>query len=216
MTETARVYGGSLYELAQEEHLEEEILSEMKEIRALFRENPEYPRLLSEPSIPRKERIGLIDAAFGSQAEPYLVNFIKLLCEKNLLREFGGCQEAFQRRYFAAHNIAEAVVTSAASLSKEQEELLKKKLETMSGKTVVMELKTDPSVLAGVRVELDGKLFDGTVKGRLAELSRRISDTVVYLPTQLLLLQRSYLRPAQPLPYLRSQPSLTRSSSLPW
>ena len=35
MTETARVYGGSLYELAQEEHLEEEILSEMKEIRAL-------------------------------------------------------------------------------------------------------------------------------------------------------------------------------------
>ena len=127
MTETARVYGGSLYELAQEEHLEEEILSEMKEIRALFRENP----------------------------------------------------EAFQRRYFAAHNIAEAVVTSAASLSKEQEELLKKKLETMSGKTVVMELKTDPSVLAGVRVELDGKLFDGTVKGRLAELSRRISDTVV-------------------------------------
>ena len=167
MTETARVYGGSLYELAQEEHLEEEILSEMKEIRALFRENPEYPRLLSEPSIPRKERIGLIDAAFGSQAEPYLVNFIKLLCEKNLLREFGGCQEAFQRRYFAAHNIAEAVVTSAASLSKEQEELLKKKLET------------DPSVLAGVRVELDGKLFDGTVKGHLAELSRRISDTVV-------------------------------------
>ena len=52
-------------------------------------------------------------------------------------------------------------------------------LETMSGKTVVMELKTDPSVLAGVRVELDGKLFDGTVKGRLSELSRRISDTVV-------------------------------------
>ena len=42
-----------------------------------------------------------------------------------------------------------------------------------------MELKTDPSVLAGVRVELDGKLLDGTVKGRLSELSRRISDTVV-------------------------------------
>ena len=30
-----------------------------------------------------------------------MVNFIKLLCEKNLLREFGGCQEAFQRRYYA-------------------------------------------------------------------------------------------------------------------
>ena len=116
---------GSLYELAAEENLEEEILSEMKEIRALFRENPEYPRCFGAFDS-GKERIGLIDAAFGSQAEPYLVNFIKLLCEKNLLREFGGCQEAFQRRYYAAHNIAEAVVTSAASLSKEQEEPLKK------------------------------------------------------------------------------------------
>ena len=168
-----------MYALALEEGLTGEILEEMKVIRTLFQENPDYVHLLSEPSIPGNERIDLIEAAFGNQAERYLVNFIKLLCEKNLLREFGGCQEAFQRRYFAAHNIAEAVVTSAASLSKEQEELLKKKLETMSGKTVVMELKTDPSVLAGVRVELDGKLFDGTVKGRLAELSRRISDTVV-------------------------------------
>ena len=117
MTETARVYGGSLYELAAEEHLEEEILSEMKEIRALFRENSEYPRLLSEPSIPRKERIGLIDAAFGGQAEPYLVNFIKLLCEKNLLREFGGCQEAFQRRYYAAHNTIMKIRMSDGLLS---------------------------------------------------------------------------------------------------
>ena len=45
MTETARVYGGSMYELDKEEHLEEEILSEMKEIRALFRENQEYQSL---------------------------------------------------------------------------------------------------------------------------------------------------------------------------
>ena len=28
-------------------------------------------------------------------------------------------------------------------------------------------------------LEFGGKLFDGTVKGRLSELSRRISDTVV-------------------------------------
>ena len=97
MTETARVYGGSLYELAQEEHLEEEILSEMKEIRALFRENPEYPRLLSEPSIPRKERIGLIDAAFGSQAEPYLVN-LSNCCVKKIF----SVNSADARKHFSA------------------------------------------------------------------------------------------------------------------
>ena len=179
MTETARIYGGSLYDLAAEENLTGEILGQMEQIRTLLRENPEYERLLSEPSIPQMERNGMIEAAFGGQAQRYLVNFMKLMCEKNLLGEYSGCLEVFKQRYYEDHHITEAVVTSVCPLSEEQQARLKEKLEAISGKEIMMELKTDPSVLAGVRVELDGKLFDGTVKGRLAELSRRISDTVV-------------------------------------
>ena len=85
MTETARIYGGSLYDLAAEENLTGEILGQMEQIRTLLWENPEYERLLSEPSIPQMERNGMIEAAFGGQAQRYLVNFMKLMCEKNLL-----------------------------------------------------------------------------------------------------------------------------------
>ena len=59
MTETARIYGGSLYDLAAEENLTGEILGQMEQIRTLLRENPEYERLLSEPSIPQMERNGI-------------------------------------------------------------------------------------------------------------------------------------------------------------
>ena len=110
MTETARIYGGSLYDLAAEENLTGEILGQMEQIRTLLRENPEYERLLSEPSIPQMERNGMIEAAFGGQAQRYLVNFMKLMCEKNLLGEYSGCFEAFKSRYYEDHNIAEAVV----------------------------------------------------------------------------------------------------------
>ena len=87
MTDTARIYGGRLYDLAAEENLTSEILGQMEQIRTLLRENPEYERLLSEPSIPQTERTGMIEAAFGGQAQRYLVNFMKLMCEKNLLGE---------------------------------------------------------------------------------------------------------------------------------
>ena len=76
MTQAARVYGESMYALALEEELTGEILEEMKVIRTLFQENPDYVHLLSEPSIPGNERIDLIEAAFGNQAERYLVNFL--------------------------------------------------------------------------------------------------------------------------------------------
>ena len=179
MTETARIYGGSLYDLAAEENLTGEILGQMEQIRTLLRENPEYERLLSEPSIPQMERNGMIEAAFGGQAQRYLVNFMKLMCEKNLLGEYSGCFEAFKSRYYEDHNIAEAVVTSVCPLSEEQQKRLKEKLKKISGKEIILIQKTDPALLAGVRVELDGKLLDGTVKNRISEISDKIHHATV-------------------------------------
>ncbi len=179
MTQYARVYGGSLYELAVEEKLDDVIGEEMKEIRELFRQNPDYLKLLCEPSIPKQERTKLIEDAFGGQAERYLVNFMKLLCERNLLGEFAGCCAEFTRRYHADHGIAEAVVTSAVALSEAQLQALKEKLEKVSGKTVELIQKLDASVVAGLRVELEGKQLDGTVQGRMSGISRKLNEVIV-------------------------------------
>lgn len=179
MTETARIYGESLYDLAAEEKLTGKILEQMDQIRMIFRKNPEYERLLSEPSIPQKERMGLIEKAFGDQAQRYLVNFIKLLCEKNLLGEYAGCYEAYKNRYYEEHRIAEAIVTSVCPLTEEQLVRLREKMEKISGKEIVLIQRTDPSLLAGIRVELDGVLLDGTVKNRIDEISDRIHHATV-------------------------------------
>lgn len=178
MTQTARMYGGSLYELAAQEQLADQIKEQMSQIRLLFRENPDYIRLLSEPSISKDERRELIEKAFGEQAERYLVNFIKLLCERNILREYGGCCDEFVRRYNADHGIAEAVVTSAVTLTPQQMEALKDKLEKISGKKVFLIQKKDAAVLAGLKVELEGKQLDGTVQGRLMGISKKLQETI--------------------------------------
>ena len=179
MTSTARLYGGSLYELAAGEGLADLLLEQTKEVREIFRENPDYVRLLAEPSIPKKERTELIEAAFGGQAERYLLNFLKLLCERGILNEYLGCCDEFVRRYNADHNIAEAVVTSAVKLSGEQMNALRQKLEQLTGKQIRLKQITDVSVLGGVRVELEGRQLDGTVRGRLSGISRKLNEVMV-------------------------------------
>ncbi|MCD7818963.1 MAG: ATP synthase F1 subunit delta [Lachnospiraceae bacterium] len=179
MTQTARVYGGSLYDLAAEEMLTDTILEQLCVIRNLFRENPDYLALLCEPSLSKEERTGLIETAFGNQAERYLVSFMKLLCERGILREFSGCCEAYIRRYNADHNIAEAVVTSAVALSETQTAALKEKLEKRSGKQIMLVQKIDPSVVGGLCVELEGKQLDGTVQNRISDISRKLKEVVM-------------------------------------
>ena len=179
MSKAGDLYGQSLYDLAVEESLTDDILGEMESVRELFKENPDYVTLLSEPSVPRKERLGLIDEAFKEYLTPYHLNFIKILVEKGLLREYSGCYKRFRKSYNEDHGIADALVTSAVKLSDEQISQLKTKLESISGKKVLLIQKTDPELLGGVRVELEGQLYDGTVRGRLSELRRQVDETVI-------------------------------------
>lgn len=179
MMKAADIYGSSLYELAVSENAAEEICGEAEQVRKLFAENPDYVRLLSEPSIHLQDRQKLADEAFGGQIHPYLLNFMKLLMEKGLLGEFPACCRVLRHSWNRDNNIAEAVVTSAVALSPEQAEQLRTKLEKLSGKSVQMVQKVDPSVLGGIRVEIDGKLLDGTVDSRLKELRSRMENTVL-------------------------------------
>ena len=179
MSKAGDLYGQSLYDLAAEVNLTDEILGQMEVIEGLFKENPDYITLLSEPSVPKKERLQLVDDALKDGCQEYLLNFIKILIEKGLLREFSACRKRFRKCYNTDNGIADALVTSAVALDDLQVAKLKEKLEGISGKKVLLRQKVDPGILGGVRVDLEGQLFDGTVKGRLSELKRRVDETII-------------------------------------
>lgn len=178
MTELAKRYGGSLYELAAEESLTEPILQELTFAESSCKQEPQYLRLLQTPSIPKKERCGLLDKAFEGM-HPYVVNFLKILCEEDLLGELSGCLEAYRERYNADHGIMEATVTSAVPLSAEEREKLLNKLQAKTGKLIRLTEKTDPSVLGGLRLDLAGERLDGTVQRRLELLRDDIANVVL-------------------------------------
>ena len=179
MTETARMYGGSLYDLAAEEGLETRILGELEQAAQLLKANPDYLRLLSTPSIPKKERCGLLDEALRGQVHLYVLNFLKILCEKGTLRELSGCARAYRLRYNQAHGILEATATSAVPMTAQQTQALHAKLEKLTGKTIDLKTKVDPGVLGGIRLDMEGTELDGTVQNRLAALSRDIASVAL-------------------------------------
>ena len=179
MSKAGDLYGQSLYDLAAEENLTDDILGEMVGVKEIFKENPDYVTLLSEPSVPKKERLQLVDESLGSSLSAYHLNFIKILIEKGLLREYSACYKRFRKSYNESHGIADALVTTAVALSDAQLSQLKEKLEKISGKKVLLNQKVDADILGGVRVDLEGQLFDGSVKGRLSELRRRVDETVI-------------------------------------
>ena len=179
MTDRAINYGEALYELAAEEHLSEQILTELDTVCDIFKKNPDYVRLLSEPSVPKKERCAVLHEAFDGKLQPYLLNFLKLLCEHGRIRQLPDCLCAYRTRFNADNGILEATAITAAPLQEAQKRRLTDKLQSITGKRVDLQVRLDPSLLGGIRLQMDGKELDGTVRGRLDSLRRSLSDTVL-------------------------------------
>ena len=54
----------------------------------------------------------------------------------------------------------------------ELEQRLKERLEAQSGKTVTLQCSVDASLLGGVRVDFDGRVFDGSLRRRMDEIKK--------------------------------------------
>ncbi len=179
MTRTAKTYGGALYDLACSEDLCERIFQELQTVAAVFREQPEYRKLLMEPSISKAERCGLIDEAWKGSVHPYVCSFMKLLCENGTIGQLTDCAEAFKARYYEDQGILTVRAVCAAPLKPEQESKLTGKIAEMTGKKIELTVTVDEKLIGGIRLELPDRQYDGSVRHQLDVLRKVLSETAV-------------------------------------
>ena len=176
MTQTAKEYAVALFMLAAEDGKEKLVSDGLKTVSQILRQFPEYLDLLASPNIPIQERTAAVDQAFSDGVCEYVVNFLKVLCEKNNIRLIHRCISEYEELYHANDGITSANVISAVALTKGEKEKLKQKLENFCGKKVIMHYIVNAAVLGGVIVHVDGKVIDGSLRRRLRDIKEVIDN----------------------------------------
>ncbi|MBE6598465.1 MAG: ATP synthase F1 subunit delta [Ruminococcaceae bacterium] len=179
MNDAAKEYGGALFDLAREDGLDGELLGEIRVIRDLFSENPGYVRLLSSPNIPKEERLHCLDDLLSGRAHPYILNFLKMLTERNHARSVLGCFNEYERLYYETHGIIRAKAESAVELTDSQKERLRERMEAMTGKKIELECTVNQTLIAGVRLTVNNRLYEGSVKAKLKAIGESLSSVTM-------------------------------------
>ena len=176
MKETYNEYAEALFILGAENGRLDAFSENLREADRLIEENPDYLEVLDSPAIPLSERLSAIDEAFSGAFDEYIVSFLKLMCENNHIRELRESIKEFSHLLMSYQNRTVATVYYAQEPPEEQKTALSNKLSKISGKTVEANYIKDASLLGGIKVLLDDKTLDGSIKGRLNKVKGMISE----------------------------------------
>ena len=179
MSQVGSVYGQALYGLARDENLSDMVLQELTTLEQSFQEEPQFLRLLSAPNVPVEERCGILDECFRGKVHQYVLNFLKILTEKGVVKAYFDCVRAYREQYNEDHHILPVTAVTAVALSQEQMKRLTDKLSAITGKNAQVLNRVDPDCLGGVRLDYDGKRVDGSVANRLESVRRMLKNTVL-------------------------------------
>lgn len=171
-------YAEALFLLTEEDGTTEAALADVRMIKELLSENPDYKNLLDTPALSKSEKLSLIDEAFSAVHE-HVKNFLKILCEKHGVYSFGKIADALAALYDEARGIERVEAVSAVAMTEAQLDALKKKLEGTTGKTVIINNTQDASIIGGVKLRYCGKQIDGSLKRRLEAFEKALRGTVI-------------------------------------
>jgi F-type H+-transporting ATPase subunit delta len=111
-----------------------------------------------------------MDKLFSGSLSDTVRRFFYLLIDKRRENLLPNIQREFKLLADQARNIVEARVTSAAPLSKSQEERLHKELVRITGKDVRIVQEVRPEIIGGVIVQIGDRVMDGSVAYKLSQI----------------------------------------------
>ncbi|OQY18084.1 MAG: F0F1 ATP synthase subunit delta [Desulfobacteraceae bacterium 4572_35.1] len=168
-------YAQALVELATEKKMVEQYGAEIASIEQLLARENALRQLMESPTVDVKKKAAVMaDIVAAMELSPGVCNFVGLLTVKDRLRYIGQICSNYATLSDAISGVVRAKVVSAAKMTKAQVDSIQKGLESQTGKKVSLQVQVDSSLLGGVKAEVGGKVFDGSIKTQL----QRIEDTL--------------------------------------
>jgi F-type H+-transporting ATPase subunit delta len=151
--------------------------ADLKGAADLLAATPTLQRIFDHPEIGLEKKYTILERVFAGQVSEITYGFLKLLVRRDRSHLLALVAEEFSQLADRVRNIAHVSVTSAKPLDMQQRERLTQALARLCNMNIEMEMHLDPTVLAGVKVQIGDRMIDGSAAGRLEALRAKLQET---------------------------------------
>jgi len=172
-----RRYAKALFDLAQEQNILDQIESDMILMQRILADSGDLGALLHSPIIQVVEKRRLLSEIFKGKVNKVTFDFINLLLDKNREELLSGIITYFFLYLDESKGILRGDLLTAYVLSDPQKTALKKQLDRITGKDVLLREKVDSSLIGGFIVRLDDTVIDTSIKNQLDKMREKLMLT---------------------------------------
>ena len=169
MNEIASRYGLALFSIAEDRKAVSTLQLEVKELRKILYENPDFIVLLNNSFLSHEERGQIVDKTL-SAFDKDIVTLIKILVDNNRVRYLLEVLDAFNSLCNHARGVEEGLVYSVIPLDEQTLKQLEKKVSQLENVEVELINKIDHKLIGGLKMVISGHIYDGSIKYKLEQM----------------------------------------------
>jgi F-type H+-transporting ATPase subunit delta len=172
----ARRYARALLDVAAEANRTDAVADQLAAFVKVLEQSSELSDVLHNPAYTRGERHQVVESLIKmmGSVEPTLANTLRLLVDRNRLIYLPDIARVYRDMADARAGRVRGHVTSATKLTPDALEMLRKNLQQITQRDVILEPREDPKLLGGVSAQVGSVLFDGSVRTQLEQMRRAL------------------------------------------
>ena len=164
-------YAMALFNVAMDKKVTGDLFRYLKALKNLFSENPAFAGFLLNPEIPAKKKMSVIQKITDQgDASALFHDFLDLLFSRGRMALIPDITDAYEELYRESKGEIDVTVFTPFSLTEDQKKTLQAFIQkARPGKSVVIREKEDKKLIGGIKLELEGRTYDGTAAGWLKQ-----------------------------------------------
>ena len=174
MEEIAQVYARSLFEVAEEAGKLDEVHEQLGQIADALADDRDLQVFFFSPYFSTQEKSEGLDKAV-SDAEPILVNFLKLLIEKHRMPALLRIRRAYDALWEDYNKLLPVQITSAVELDDKTVKRVRDAIAEQTDRRIELKTHVDPEILGGIVLRVGNSILDASIRNRLEQLRRQVA-----------------------------------------
>lgn len=171
----AKRYAKALADVAATSGELEPVGQELAGFADLLRGHRELRQFLLNPSLLRRDKAKLLEEVLTRlQLRPLARSFLRILLEAGRLPWLEAVLRAYEALVDERLGRVKAVVTAPGPLEERVQQRLRQRLEAVTGKSVYLDVRQDPTILGGLITQVGSLVYDGSLRTQLARLREEL------------------------------------------